>query len=556
MAARALSGAGALAWGAIEAGVSLVTGYPGAPATAVVNSILELTSPDEVQVEWTSNEKIAMEMAFGASVAGSRALLCVKGVGLNIGLDPLMAFNLSGCNAGLVILVGDDPGGWGSQNEQDSRILALAAEVPLLEPTSVADAGLAMYRAFQLSEEKGLPVIVRVTRALVLADVQISEVKKGFRNEDFRNLGQPPPYEREFMRWVVLPVNVVDTHRLLLQCLDEIRAGFESSPLNGEEGEGAQGVIAAGFTYQKLFDLLKGAMPPGLRVLRLGTFYPLPAERVTAFLQRVTSCLVLEETAPLVERGVRSIGQRGGLTLPIYGRDTGHVPLAGELFGPQIGAALDRFQNPDSAVKTWFLGGETERARPSRDPLCDDCLYRPTFDGLLEVVEQLGGRDEVVILGDPGCMVRAQLSPYQLMDVKNSLGSSIGKAVALGLARQGERKRIVALCGDSGFLHSGFGGLVDAARIGARMTVLLLDNGTTALSGGQPHPASQVDARGRPQRAVDLAGLAREAGAGEVCVVDLDRGEDIRAAIEMGMTYDGLAVVIARGQCTRWPAAD
>jgi indolepyruvate ferredoxin oxidoreductase alpha subunit len=166
-----VSGAYALARGAIEAGVSLVTGYPGAPATAVVNEILELTSPDEVQVEWTSNEKVVMEIAFGASLGGMRSLLCVKSVGLNVALDPLMALNLSGCNAGLVILVGDDPGGWGSQNEQDSRTLALAAEIPLLEPTSVSDARAAVRQAFQLSEEIGLPIIVRVTWALSSAPV-------------------------------------------------------------------------------------------------------------------------------------------------------------------------------------------------------------------------------------------------------------------------------------------------------------------------------------------------------------------------------------------------
>lgn len=258
-----VSGAHALAHGAIESGVALVTGYPGAPATAVVNGILQLTSPDQMRVEWTSNEKVGIEMAFGASLGGMRALLCVKGVGLNIALDPLMAFNLSGCNAGLVILVGDDPGGWGSQNEQDSRALALAAEVPLLESTSVSDARVAMRRAFALSEEMGLPVVVRVTRALVLAEGEIenSEVVASLI-EDFR-IAPPPSFQREFMRWVVLPVNVVPYHLRLLGRLDAVQARFEDSPLNGVEGDGSQGVIAAGFAYQKLLDLLGGAVHPG-----------------------------------------------------------------------------------------------------------------------------------------------------------------------------------------------------------------------------------------------------------------------------------------------------
>jgi indolepyruvate ferredoxin oxidoreductase alpha subunit len=565
MMSQLVSGAHSLARGAIESGVTLVTGYPGAPATAVVDGIIGLTSRDEVRVEWTSNEKVGIEMAFGASLGGMRALLCVKGVGLNIALDPLMAFNLSGCNAGLVILVGDDPGGWGSQNEQDSRALALAAEVPLLEPTSVSDARAAMRRAFALSEEMGLPVMVRVTRALVLAE---EETENSEVSPDFR-ITPPPSFQREFMRWVVLPVNVIPYHRRLLGRLDAVRARFEGSPLNGVEGDGSrsQGVIAAGFVYQKLSDLLGGAVPSGLRILRLGTFHPLPVDRVTAFLRTVESALVLEETAPWAERAVRAAAQAAGLTLPIYGRDTGHVSRAGELFGPHIAAALNRYL-PRLALPT---EGESDRPRPSRSPLCDGCPYIPTFDALTEVIAHFG-RDEVIVVGDPGCMVRAQMPPYELLDVKNSLGSSIAMAAGIGLSlrcpepvegtcpelaegSQGHTgNRVVALCGDSGFLHSGLNGLVDAARVGAPLLVLILDNDTTALSGGQPHPASPVDARGRPQRAVDLAGLAREAGAGMVRVVDLDRGEDIRPALEMGMNSDGVAVVIARGRCPRWAA--
>ena len=546
---RSISGDYALARGAVESGVSLITGYPGAPVTPVVDAILALTSPDEVQVEWTSNEKVAIEMAFGASLGGARSLLCVKSVGLNIALDPLMALNLCGCNAGFVVLVGDDPGSWGSQNEQDSRALALAAELPLLEPTSVSEARDAIVHAFRLSEEMGLPVIVRVTRALVLAR---EKVRPSQDPRDFLEVA-PPSFQREFMRWVVLPINVVPYHRRLLERLEAVRARFEASSFNGAQGEGDLGVIAAGFASQKLLDLLDGAVPPGLRLLRLGTFYPLPVGRVTAFLRSVESVLVLEETAPLVERAVRAAAQAGGLTLPVYGRDTGHVAGAGELFAPHLSTALN------SLLPHLALPGEgvSSRPLPSRETLCDGCPYVPVFDTLTEVIDRSGGRDGVIVVGDPGCMVRAQLPPYRLMDVKTSLGSGIGMAagVALGQAKRGEGKRVVALCGDSGFLHSGFNGLVDAVRAGASMLVLILDNGTTALSGGQPHPASRADARGRPRRAVDMVALAREAGAGMVRLVDLDLGEDVQGAIEKAIYFDGIAVIVARGRCSRWTAA-
>jgi indolepyruvate ferredoxin oxidoreductase alpha subunit len=289
-----------------------------------------------------------------------------------------------------------------------------------------------------------------------------------------------------------------------------------------------------------------------MQILRLGTFFPLPVNRVTTFLNTVESALILEETAPLVERAVRAAAQQVGLTLPIYGRDTGHVPRAGELFSPEIATALERLV-PHLALPT---DGEHSRARPSRNPLCDGCPYIPTFDALIEVMDQQGGRDAFIIVGDPGCMVRGQLPPYQLYDVKHGLGSSIGMAagIVLSPSKDEPRKRVIALCGDSGFLHSGFGGLVDAARLGVSMLVLILDNGTTALSGRQPHPASPEDARGRPRPAVDLAALARAAGAGLVRAVDLDNGEDIQAPIEMGLDFDGLAVIIARGRCILPPS--
>lgn len=547
-------GATALAQGAIDAGVSLVTSYPGGPATAVVNGILALTPSNQVQVEWTSNEKVAVEMALGASLGGARSLLCVKSVGLNVALDPLMTMNLAGCNAGMVVLVGDDPGGWGSQNEQDSRALALAAELPLIEPTSVADARLATRQAFELAEELSLPVFVRVTRALVLEEQALPATEAA-------DIPPAPPFQRAFMRWVVLPVNVVPHHLRLHHRLASVRQRFESSNLNSVEGSGRHGVIASGFAYHKLLSLLGGVLPPELRVLRLGTFHPLPDALVAAFLGTLESVLVLEETAPLVENAVRTIAQQIEADLPIHGRHTGCVKAEGELFGAHIVAALR------SIVPRLYLDAEQEGGRPmpSQKPFCDGCPYVPTFDALLKAMDQLGGRDQFIVVGDPGCMVLAQLPPYRLLDVKGSLGSSIGMAAGLALSqrpnaprhgRSGGERRVVALVGDSSFLHSGLNGLLDAVCIGARMLVLILDNGVTAMSGGQPHPATPRGPRGRPRRAVDLAALARDAGARTVQVVDLDLGQAIGPAIESGLTCDGVAVVIARGQCRRWPASE
>lgn len=537
-----LSGAEHLARGAIDAGVSLVTGYPGSPATSVVNAILNLTTTHEVQVEWTSNEKVALEIAFGASLADSRSLLAVKGVGLNIALDHLMAINLSGCHAGLVILVGDDPGGWGSQNEQDSRLLAIASQLPLLEPTSPQNAYSLIQKAFQLSETLELPVILRIIRAIVLAQgeapTQKPQAKRPHRQ----------PFEREPNRWVVLPINVVPLHERLLKRLNLVQEQFASPEWNKIEGNGRKGILAAGFCSQKLLQTMGDIPLAKTSLFHLSTIHPLPEQYLLTFLQRVTSILVLEESAPLVERALRDLAQREKHTLPILGRDSGHLPRTGELLPRQIATALQRYL-PEISLPPI---PKTERHMPSREPLCADCPYIPAFKGLLKVMEEHGGRDRFFIVGDPGCMVRGQLPPFELLDVKNSLGSSIGMATGMAcrLKAQGSQQQVIALSGDSGWLHSGIHGLLEAVRMGVKLLVVILDNGTTALSGGQPHPATSLDSRGQPRLSVDLTQLIRALQPDLLEVVNLDEGEDIRPALRRGIAHQGVAVVLSRGRCT------
>jgi indolepyruvate ferredoxin oxidoreductase alpha subunit len=475
-------------------------------------------------------------------------MLCVKSVGLNIALDPLMTMNLSGCRAGFVILVGDDPGGWGSQNEQDSRALADLIEIPWLEPATVADARSAMIQAFSLSEELGIPVVVRITRALAMEKPQAKTLDAWReRRNDLSKATTVGPFVRESMRWIVLPINVVESHQRLIQRLDRARACFEVSSLNAMEGNGSRGLITAGFTYQKVMDALPDGLPEGVSILRLGTLYPLPSRLINSFLSQVDSALVVEESLPLVERAVRAIAQSAGLTLPILGRASGHIPRVGELFTADLATALNRFV-PGLTLPT---GGAQSRPQPSREPLCEGCPYVPTFEALQFAIEQLGGRDKFVVVGDPGCMVRGQLPPYQLMDVKHGLGSSIGMATGMAAALGPSGKHVVALSGDSSFLHSGLNGLVDAARMNAPLVVIILDNGTTALSGGQPHPASPLDARGQSRDPVDLASLAKATGAKTVHVVDLDHAEDIRAPVFEALQAETLTVIIARGRCVR-----
>jgi indolepyruvate ferredoxin oxidoreductase alpha subunit len=534
-----ITGSQILAHGALEAAVDYVTGYPGSPATGVVDALLHLAG-DHVRIEWAINEKSAFDASFGASLAGFRALLCVKSVGLNVALDSLMVSNLAAGDGGFVILVGDDPGGWGSQNEEDSRLLAAAAEVPLLEPTSLEDARPVMQQAFELSERFRVPVAVRITRALTLERARFelpSLPAAGSRHATF---------ERQGDRFNVLPVHVVELHRDLHATLDDVQTLFEESPLNKKHGKGRQGVIAAGFAYHKLQQVLSQCDGPPLALLGLSTIHPLPETQVLGFLRSLDTTLVLEETAPFLETQVQALAQRAGLTLPVYGRLSGHVPREGELFDLQITQALGGLL-PDWPWPSFEPGS---RIMPSRQPLCEDCPYIPAFEALLAVMERQGGRDAFIVTGETGCMVRSQLPPYELLDVKYGMGSSIG--LAGGLARAGLPQKLIALCGDSALLHSGLGELIDAAQAGISLLIVVLANETTALSGGQPHPGTAHDARGKPRSPVDLAALVRAAGIDMVCVVDPDDRQATEAALEAALTPGALAVVIAHRACPKW----
>jgi indolepyruvate ferredoxin oxidoreductase alpha subunit len=419
--------------------------------------------------------------------------------------------------------------------------LAAAAEVPLLEPLAADGAREVMRRAFELSARHRLPVVVRITRAL--ANGPAGPRPSG----PDRPARRPATFRRQPERLNVLPIHVVEFHRRLQAAVAEVQAEFEASDLNERRGHGRRGIIVAGQAYEKLrevLDAMDGRSPP---VLALSTLYPLPQARIAGFVHELEGLLILEETAPYVEIGVQALAQRAGLCLPVYGRRSGHMPGSGELFAGEITDALASLW-PDVA---WPDPGPGGRPMPSRQPLCDDCPYLPTLETLLAVMERQGGREAFVVTGETGCMVRAQLPPWQIMDLKYGMGASIG--LAAGLARAGIRQKVVALSGDSAFLHSGLGELIDAAQAGADLLVLLLANEITALSGGQPHPATAHDTRGRPRRPVDLAALVRASGVPNVRVVDPEDGAALEAALEHGLASEGPAVVVVRRACPQWP---
>jgi len=536
---RTLRGDQGLAVGALAAGVSVVTGYPGSPVTGVFDSFLTWSQPTQAHVHWAPNEKVAMEVAFGASLAGSRALVVVKSVGMNVALDPLATMSLSGCHAGLVIVLGDDPGGWASQNEQDSRWLARLAQVPLVEPLGVEQTGSLVRQAYAWSESLGTPIIVRVTRALALAEGPVATP------DDLAPFGAG--FLRERNRWVVLPARVVSADRNLHQRLRQMAELWEASPYDKNTGRGPIGVIAAGYTYAKLLRAL-GEPPSNLRILGLASVWPLPERTLIRWFDGVERALVMEEGGPFVEQSVRALAQRARLPTEILGREDGLLPAEGELTEADLGqalAGLDGAIQPDS-------GDVADRAMPSRVPLCDDCPYRPAFEALLRAMDRQGGRQSHIVIGETGCMVRANLPPMELFDVKYSLGAGLG--LGMGLAVSDREHRVVALVGDSSFFHTGINALPLAAQLDLPMLVVVLDNGTTALTGGQAHPGSAADERGRPRRGADLAQLIRACGL-EPLECTPDDVPAMEAAFSEALAAHGMRVVILRGPCPRYAVA-
>jgi len=538
---RELNGAQALAWGAIAAGVATVTGYPGSPTTAVFDAILAQTAPEQISAKWSPNEKVAMEIAMGASIGGSRSLVVLKSVGLNVGLDPLATFSYTGNHAGLVVLLGDDPGAWGSQNEQDSRWLARTAEVPIVEPATVAQGAQIMAQAFSWSESLGTPIIVRITRSYAL--------DHGIVDAPWQLPAPRKPFYRKHNRWLVLPPIAIARRRSLHDRLRKISRLFDASPYDVARGSGPAGVLSVGHTAEKLQQALPSDALAEIALLSLTSAWPLPEQALSSWLGDRERVLVLEECGPFVEQNLRALAQRLGLNVAIYGRHTRDVPEEGELTASDLTSAV-RCIGLDTAEQD---GAMLSRSLPSKTPLCVDCPYHPVFQGLIEAMGQMGGRRRYIVVGETSCMVRANEPPYSLLDVKYSLGSGIG--LATGVASSTTKHHTIGLIGDSSFFHSDLPALIHLAQMRLPVTLIILDNGSTALTGGQTHPGAIRDERGqlRPSPA-SIEGLVAASGIVPTVIACDDRETmliGIRQAIQTAQDQRRPQVIVARGACPR-----
>ncbi len=516
---RPMTGNEAIARGVWEAGVRVAAAYPGTPSTEILENLAKYPTQD-LHAQWSTNEKVALDVAYGASYGGVRAFCAMKHVGLNVAADALLTEAYIGVNGGMVLAVCDDPGIHSSQNEQDTRLFGKLANVPVLEPSDAQEALEFTRWAYEISEQFDTPVIVRSTTRIAHTR---SPVRVGERQEiESRGFVERPEN-------IALPTTARSRHPIVIEREKLLETHFSKSPkTQWIKGDKAVGVITAGMSYGYLREVL-----PGVSILKLGASFPLARDAIREFCDSVERVIVLEELEPFLETEIKAMGYQA--------EGKAFFPRAGELSPEAVHEGFAKAGLLKSR-KLETLVVVDELVRPP--VLCSGCPHTGGYMAL----RALNAR----VAGDIGCYTLAAMQPLQAMDTCVSMGSSIGTAV--GLAKAGtETRPIVATIGDSTFLHGGITGLIDAVYNDANITVLLLNNSTTAMTGGQEHPGTGRTLRGDATHAVNYAEVCRAVGVPSVKEVDSYDLGVLYQAIREATEYKGVAVVIANRPCVLDP---
>jgi len=503
----------ALARGLWEAGVKVVSSYPGTPSTEVTEA---LSAYEGVWTEWAPNEKVAVETAIGAAIGGARSAACMKHVGLNVAADPVYTVSYTGINGGLVFIVADDPGMHSSQNEQDTRLIARAAHIPVLDPADSAECRDFVKLAFEISEKYDTPVILRPTTRIAHAR---TVVELGERVEVANR-----PYEKN-KKFVAMPGNMISRHVDVENREIAMKKDADTMAINrvewNENGDRTIGVVTSGAAY----NYVKEAMPEA-NVLKLGMSYPLPDGLIQSFAQQVETLYVVEDMEPFFEDAIKAMG------IPCSGKDK--TGVQGELFTRKVAAAFTDAPAP---------GPMATPGIPGRPPvLCPGCPHR----GMFYVLHKL----KLTVCADIGCYTLGALPPLNAVDTTVCMGASIGMAHGMERANGSEQARhTVAVIGDSTFCHSGITGLLNMAYNRSTGTVIIADNSITGMTGHQHNPATGFDIHGNPAARVDLEALCKAIGAANVVVVDPCDLKEFERVVKEEVAREALSVIIARRPC-------
>jgi len=522
-----LLGNEAIARGALEAGVSVATTYPGTPSSEIGGVLERVAHRTGMYFEYSTNEKVAVEVAGAAAAAGLRSFAFMKHVGLNVASDAFITLSYTGVKGGMVLLTADDPSAHSSQNEQDNRFYAKLALVPMLEPSNPSEAKEMLKQAFEISEKLESPVLFRTTTRVNHARGVVS----------FSPIPEIPArgeFERDPRRFVTIPAHARYDRLQQLERCGRARRISEDSPLNYETGEGEVGVITSGVSFLYAREWMKG-----VSILKLGITHPLPEKKIANFIRGKEKIIVLEELEPYLESEILRIAKSNGIETPVLGKLTGHLPRAFEF-------------TPDTIIR---LGGVTELKEvpvpieektvplPRRPPtLCAGCPHRATYYAAKKAV----GKRGAIYSTDIGCYTLGVQPPLNMGDFLLCMGSSIGAAG--GFSKVTDQK-VIAFIGDSTFFHAGVPGLINAVFNDHRFVLVILDNRTTAMTGHQPHPGTGRRFGNWRSEGVDIESLVRGAGVGFIRKVDPYDISATEGAMREALEYDGLAVVISERAC-------
>ena len=505
-------GNAAVARGLYEAGCSIISSYPGTPSTEITEEAAKFS---EIYCEWAPNEKVAMEVAFGACLAGKRAFCAMKHVGLNVAADPLYTMSYTGVNGGMVIGVADDAGMHSSQNEQDSRHHAIAAKVPMLEPTDSAESLAFAKLAYELSEEFDTPVLLKMCTRVAHSQSVVETAE--------RVLPDMKPYEKNIAKYVMMPGNAKRRHPIVEERTRKLIEWAETAPINRVEmGGTAMGVITSSTSYQ----YVKEVFGDSVSVLKLGMANPLPEKLIRDFAAKVDKLVVVEELDPIIENHCKALG------LDVVGKDV--LPMIDEFSQNIVAGALG------AEVHT---GRALDVAIPPRPPvMCAGCPHRGLF--------YTHSKNKCTVLGDIGCYTLGAVAPLSAMEMTLCMGGSVSALHGFNKARGAESEgKTVAVIGDSTFMHSGMTGLANIAYNQSNSTVIIVDNSITGLTGHQQNPTTGLNLRGEPAGKIDLESLCRAMGFNRVRVVDPYDLKACDAAVKEELAAGEPSVIISRRPC-------
>ncbi|MBQ8147511.1 MAG: indolepyruvate ferredoxin oxidoreductase subunit alpha [Lachnospiraceae bacterium] len=500
----------AIARGAWEAGVKVSSAYPGTPSTEISESLVQY---DEIYAEWAPNEKVATEVAIGACISGVRSMCCMKHVGVNVAADPLYTMSYGGVNGGMVLVAADDPGLYSSQNEQDTRSVARAAHVPVLQPSDSQEAKDFMKYAFELSEKYDTPVILRTTTRL--------SHSQGLVTLEDRVVPEDKTYERNPAKFVMMPGNAKARHLYVEQRELAMAEEGANMPINRVEmGDTKIGIITCGIEYQYVKEVL-----PNASVLKLGLVNPLPKQMIIDFASKVDELYVVEELEPIIEEQVRSWG------IPCYGKEI--FTVQGEYSANMLRQAILHEE----------LELENAAQVPARPPiLCPGCPHRSVYS----VLKKLG----IHAAGDIGCYTLGAVAPLNVVDTTICMGASISSLHGMEKAKGKDYvKKWVAVIGDSTFTHTGINSLMNMVYNKATGTVMILDNSTTGMTGHQEHAATGKTLKGEPTYAINIYNLCKAIGIEHVVEVNAFDIQELERIVKEETARDEISVIITKSPC-------